>query len=74
MFDDASARLTSIAKAQLDEFDACFPDKGRLRREAAARTPPPPVTKAADDKAKKPCKKGGGLAGAMDNVACQIGN
>jgi hypothetical protein len=32
------------------------------------------VTKAADDKAKKPCKKGGGLAGAMDNVACQIGN
>jgi hypothetical protein len=66
-------------KAQLDEFDACFPDKGRLRREAAARTPPPPVTKAADekkadDKAKKPCKKGGGLAGAMDNVACQIGN
>lgn len=62
-------------KAQADQFDECYPDKGRLRREAAAKMPPAaPTTPAAkpEDK-KKVCKKGGGLAGAMDNVACQIG-
>ncbi len=69
---EAAAKNWSAADE--NAFDECFPDEAKLRQAAKARG----AGKAASSttgtaKPKKPCAKGGGLAGAVNNVACQIG-
>jgi Mg2+ and Co2+ transporter CorA len=56
---EASAK--NWTKEQQDRFDACFPHEGNLRRSATHNQP-------------NNCPNNGGLAGAMENEACQIGH
>jgi DNA repair exonuclease SbcCD ATPase subunit len=56
------------------QFDECFPPEGKLRQTAKARgvTGKGSATTGTTGK-KKPCTNTGGLAGAINQEACQIG-
>ncbi len=67
---EAAAKKWSADDEKL--FDECFPDEGKLRQAGKSRgagstgsiSPPKP---------KKQCAHGGGITGAIENEACQIG-
>jgi len=70
---EASAKNWSADDEKL--FDECFPPEGKLRQ--SAKPVPKPsgssTTTGSHPGNKKPCVNNGGLAGAMNQEACQIG-
>jgi hypothetical protein len=67
---DATAQEAAAKKWSEDDqkqYDECFPEEGTLRRKSQPRFPIGGTSSAAPK-----CERGGGLAGAMNNEACQI--
>ena len=73
---NALAQESSAKKWSADDeklFDDCFPPEGKLRQAGKSKGTGTTGSTSNTKGPKKPCAHGGGLAGALENEACQIG-